>query len=244
MTDGGIGLSQLATNLREQSNRQNDRPSRLQVMKRIAFWLSVVLFCKVLLMIVYEYRNYFPANFESNFLAGRKAFFSGSYRFAFYAHIVSGPICLLIAAFLMFSGKRKSLRLWHRRLGKALAYLVLLVMLPSGFVMATRALTGPIAGTAFFILVFATAFCVCMASWQASQRRFAIHQIWATRSFILLCSPMLLRLITGATIVLDIENEWTYRFAAWGSWSIPLIVFEVKRFLQRHRKFSSVKGMI
>jgi len=237
-------LSQLATNLREQSGRQDSRPSRLWVMKRIAFWLSVVLFVKVFVMIVYEYRNYFPANFESNFLAGREAFFSGSYRFAFYAHIISGPICLAIAAFLMFSGKRKSLRHWHRKLGKTLAYVVLLVMLPSGFVMATRALTGPIAAMAFFILVFATAFCVCMASWHASQRRFAIHQVWATRSFILLCSPMLLRLMTGATIVLEVDNEWTYRFAAWGSWSIPLMVFEIRRFLQRSRKFSSIKGRI
>lgn len=240
MTDGGIGLSQLATTLREQKNGQ--RRSRLSVMKRIAFWLSVVLFFKVLVMIVYEYRNYFPANFESNFLSGREAFFSGSYRFAFYSHIISGPICLLIAAFLMFSGKRKSLRNWHRRLGKTLAYLVLLVMLPSGFVMATQALTGPIAGAAFFILTFATAFCVSIASWHASQRRFAIHQVWATRSFILLCSPMLLRLMTGATIVLDIDNAWTYRFAAWGSWSIPLAIFEIRRFLKRHRRFSSIIG--
>jgi len=237
----GSVLSQLATNLhaREQSGR-----SRLQTLKRIAFWLSVVLFFKVLAMIVYEYRNYFPANFESNFLSGRESFFSGSYGFAFYSHIISGPICLLIAAFLMFSGKRKSLRHWHRRLGKTLAYLVLLVMLPSGLVMATRALTGPIAGAAFFVLVLATAFCVSLASWHASQRRFAIHQVWATRSFILLCSPMLLRLMTGATIVLEVESEWTYRFAAWGSWLIPLAVFEVKRFLQRSRKFSSIKGMI
>lgn len=239
----GIGLSQLATNLREQSSRQNDRPSRLWVMKRIAFWLLVALFFKVLVSIVLEYRNYFPANFESNFLAGREEFFSGSYRFAFYAHIISGPICLLIAAFLMFSGKRKSLGHWHRRLGKTLASLVLLVMLPSGLVMATQALTGPIAGAAFFVLVFTTAFCVSMASWHASQRRFAIHQTWATRSFILLCSPMLLRLMTGATIVLEVDNEWTYRFAAWGSWSIPLAVFEVRRILQRYRKFSSVKGV-
>ena len=246
MTDGGIGLSQLATTLEERKNseRPSRRNNRLAVMKRIAFWLLVVLFFKVLVMIVYEYRNYFPASFESNFLFGREEIFFGTYRFAFYTHIISGPFCLLIAAFLMFSGKRKSLRNWHRRMGKTLAYLVLLVMLPSGFVMATQALTGPIAGAAFFVLTFATALCVSIASWHASQRRFAIHQVWATRSFILLCSPMLLRLMTGATIVLDIDNAWTYRFAAWSSWSIPLAIFEIRRLLQRHRKFSSFKGEI
>lgn len=214
--------------------------SRLEAMKRIAFWLLVVLFFKVLGSIVLEYQQYFPANFESNFLSGRREFFFGSYRFAFYAHIISGPISLLIAAFLMFSGKRKSLRHWHRRLGKTLAYIVLLVMLPSGFVMATRALTGPVAGAAFFTLTFVTAISVIIASWHASQRRFVIHQVWAARSFILLCSPLLLRLMTGATIVFDVEGDWTYRFAAWGSWLIPLTVFEFRRFLRRRLVHGSV----
>ena len=233
----GIGLSQLTMNARGPL-------SRLEVMKRIVFWLLVVLFVKILVSILIEYRNYFPANFESNFLAGRRGFFSGSYRVAFYAHIVSGPIALLISAFLMFSGKQKSLCHWHRRLGKTLAILVLLVMLPGGCVMATKALTGPIAGVAFFALTFTTAQCVIIASWHASQERFAVHQVWATRSFILLCSPLLLRLITGATIVLDIESEWAYRFAAWGSWMIPLAVFEIRRLLRHRTSTRAIKGVV
>lgn len=207
--------------------------NRLRVMRRVASWLLVVLFLKVLGSIVFEYRNYFPANFESNFLAGREPFFKGGYRIAFYAHIVSGPLALLIAAFLMFSGKRKPLAFWHRRLGKTLAYLILLVMLPSGFMMATRAFTGLIAGVGFFSLTVATAICVSVAAWHASRRRFSQHQLWATRSFILLCSPLLLRLMTGMTIVLDVESECTCRFAAWGSWLIPMIVLESKWLWQK-----------
>lgn len=233
----GIDLSQVTSSAANHGKR-------LGTLKQIAFWLAVILFFRVVALVVVEYRNYFPANFESNFLSGRKAIFVGSYRFAFYAHIISGPTCLLIAAFLMFSGKKKSLGNWHRWLGKTLAALVLLVMLPSGFVMATRAFTGPIAGSAFFLLTFITAFCVAIASWHASQRRFAIHQLWATRSFILLCSPLLLRLITGATIVSGFENEWTYRFAAWGSWLIPLTVFEVRRSFSRRKQFRSIKEVV
>lgn len=217
---------------------------RLATMKRIAFWLLIILFFKIVASILLEYRNYFPANFDSNFLFGREAIFHGSYRFAFYAHIISGPICLLIAAFLMFSGKQKSLSHWHRPLGKTLAVTVLLVMLPSGFVMATRALSGPIAGVSFFLLTFATAGCVVASSWYASQRQFAIHRLWATRSFILLCSPLLLRLMTGTTIFFDFQNEWTYRFAAWGSWMIPLAVFELRRRYTRRPGSIFFKGVI
>jgi len=215
-------LSQ-TTNL---SDRQSDR---VETLKAVALWLLGVLFFRVIGSILLEYRNYIPANFESNFLANKAAIFYGTYRIAFYAHIISGPPSLLIAAFLMFSGRRKGLGDWHRWLGKALAFLVLLVMLPSGLVMATEAFTGPIAGWGFAALTATTACCVIMAAWHASQRRFTIHQRWATRSFILLCSPLLLRLFAGATVVLDVESDWTYRFAAWGSWLIPLAIFEVHR---------------
>lgn len=214
--------------------------THLELLLRIAFWLAVVLFFKVLGSIVFEYRNYFPANFESSFLSGKRFFFHGSYRIAFYTHILSGPVALCISAFLMFSGKRKSLHRWHATMGKTLLFLVLFAMLPSGLVMASRAFTGPIAGFGFVVLTLLVSVCIVMAAWHAKNRRFAMHQLWATRTFILLCSPLLLRMMTGATIVLDWESAWTYRFAAWGSWLIPLAIFETQRMLlQRKHKFET-----
>ncbi len=207
----------------------NGKSPRLQLLQKVAFWGAVVLFFKTLVMVVAEYRNYFPANFASDFLIGKEGFFHGSYRIAFYVHICTGPIALLIAAYLMFSGLRRDHRGLHRALGKTLVCLTTLLMLPSGMVMATRALTGPIAGVAFFLLSGLTAVCIVMSAWHAKNRRFAVHRVWATRSFLLLTSPLLLRLMTGATIVLDVESDWTYRFAAWGSWFVPLTIFEVRR---------------
>ena len=207
---------------------------RESILRRIASILLIVLFVRVVASIVFEYRNYFPANFRSDFLIGKEAFFSGWYRIAFYLHIISGPIVLLVSAFLMFSGPQKRLHHWHRPLGKLLAVLVLLIMLPSGLVMATRALTGPIAGAAFASLSLATFISVLLSIQYARQGKLNIHQRWATRTFILLCSPLLLRLITGATIVLNVESDWTYRFAAWSSWTIPMLVFEMYRHWQTH----------
>ena len=208
------------------------KKSRLQFLQRVAFCLAVVLFVKTLVMVVAEYRNYFPANFESNFLSGKEAFFAGSYQYAFYIHICTGPIVLLVAPWLMFSGTRKPYLRLHRVLGKSLVYLTLFFMLPSGLVMATRALTGPIAGVSFFLLSGLTAVSIVMSAWHARNRRFVVHRVWATRSFLLLASPLALRLMTGATIFLDVETEWTYRFAAWGSWLIPLAAFELRRWIQ------------
>lgn len=226
---------------------QTPARTRLESLLRITFWLAIALFFKLLGSIVFEYRNYFPANFESSFLSGKRFFFHGSYRAAFYVHIISGPVALLISAFLMFSGGNKSfrssLRRWHAVLGKSLLALVLFAMLPSGLVMASRAFTGPIAGAGFVALTILLSVCIVMAGWHAKKRRFAVHQLWATRSFILLCSPLLLRLMTGATIVLDIESAWTYRFAAWGSWLIPLAIFETQR-MMKQRKFQFGTGVM
>ncbi|MEL7499295.1 MAG: DUF2306 domain-containing protein [Planctomycetota bacterium] len=207
----------------------DQKTKRIQTLINWAFALAVILFFKTLLMILVEYQYYFPASFESNFLAGRKQIFKGLYRVAFYVHILTGPVALVISAFLMFSGKRNRYHRWHRTLGKLLVAVTLGLMLPSGMVMATEAFTGPVAGVSFFTLTAVTSMSIVMAAWHAKNRRFTIHRVWATRSFLLLSSPLLLRLMTGATIVMQIETEWTYRIAVWTSWTLPLGVYELRR---------------
>ena len=92
---------------------RDHRSSRL--LSKIASLLAVCLFAKVFVSILYEYRWYFPADFvRSDFLLDRQDYFYGSYSIAFYTHIVSGPIAVLIGAFLISSGSRKRFRRLHR----------------------------------------------------------------------------------------------------------------------------------
>lgn len=219
----------------------NRDPKRLELLLRIAIWMLVLLFFRVIIAILLQYQNYFPPNFESSFLRGREATFNGWYQIAFYAHILSGPPCLLIAAFLMFSGGRSELGSWHRRLGKVLAGLALLVMLPSGLAMSLRSFTGPIAGVGFAALSALSAGSIVIAARHAMAGRYALHQLWARRSFVFLCSPLLLRLWGGAMYVLGIESDGTYRFAAWASWLIPLALFELSRRPVAVRWFNKIK---
>lgn len=176
--------------------------------------------------ILYEYRWYFPLNFvEANFLVSREAHFFGAYACAFYTHIVSGPIALLNAAFLMFSGDRFIRLKLHRWMGRLQILFVSLVCV-SGVVMARQAFAGPIAGVGFGVLAVLTMATAVASAYCAIKRQFISHRKWATRCFILLCSPMLLRLISGAAIVLGVESESIYRLNAWFSWLIPLAIFE------------------
>ena len=126
---------------------------------------------------------------------------------------------------------------WHRPLGKLQFVLVLFLLTPTGIVMSTRANTGAVAGMAFFLLSLATAYSMIAAVWHVRQGDYETHRLWATRCFLMLCSPMLLRLMQGAVITLDYNSQVTYPIVAWTSWTVPLLVFEIRRLrtLQQER---------
>ena len=49
---------------------------RLANLQRILLLLAVVLILKVTFSVVLGYRNYFPPNFDNDFLSGRQAYFA------------------------------------------------------------------------------------------------------------------------------------------------------------------------
>lgn len=205
-----------------------EQSKSLYWLKRLTLILMLALVIKILASILSEYRWYFPANFhQSFFLTGRQSYFNGWYGTAFYVHIISGPITILLAFVLMLTAGRSNLGPAHRWMGRTLGLLVIFAITPSGLVMATRAITGTFAGTGFAILSLGTCFCVIAAAYHARNKQFQKHQRWANRCFIFLCSPLILRLMSGASIVSDIEGEWTYQAAAWLSWFGPLLIYEL-----------------
>ena len=193
---------------------------------RWAKWAVCLLGAKVLVSILYEYRWYFPPDFEqSAFLIGRKASFAGVYKLAFYSHIVSGPLALVLAVFLMGSGARPGLNKWHRWCGRGQMVLIG-VLTVSGFIMARWAFAGTVGGVGFMCLAIVTATTATMAAYHAAGGRIHVHRIWATRCLLLLASPLLLRVASGLMIVTHMESQWTYWMNAWCSWLIPLCVYE------------------
>ena len=182
---------------------------------------------KVFGEIICECRRYFPADFDSDFLIGRQETFVGTYRVAFYIHIISSPLAVLIGSLLMFSVSRGNYRRLHRWIGRFQFFLILFAVAPSGLVMALQAYTGAIAASGFILHSVATAVCAIAAIRFAMKQNFAEHQRYATRCFVLLCSPLLLRLIMGASVVANTESDWTYRLTAWLSWLVPLLGLEV-----------------
>jgi uncharacterized membrane protein YozB (DUF420 family) len=220
--------------------------SDLQPWRRLLALLAGLLVLKVTLSVVLGYRDYFPADFQSDFLFGRAAYFWGAYAWAFYAHILAGPITLVLGLVLLSQRFRTRLPEWHRRLGRVQGMLVLGLLVPSGLWMAWYAqadgVARVVAGAGFAAVSVATGFCVAMGWRRAVQRRFAVHRVWMMRCFLLLCSAVVLRVIGGLSLVTGVDGDWRYAATAWGSWLVPLAAFELRSVGRRWLAGRSSRG--
>jgi hypothetical protein len=153
--------------------------------------------------------------------------FVALYRVAFYAHLLCGPPAVLLALFLLLTGGKPRIRAWHRAAGKSLVLIVLVFLVPSGLVMAREAYAGQIAALGFAALAVATGAYTAATAYFARRKNFRAHQRFAVPTFILLASPLLLRVASGFAIVADCESELFYQLNAWLSWLVPLAIYEL-----------------
>jgi hypothetical protein len=193
-----------------------------------------LLVLKVTAAIVAGYVDYFPPNFRSDFLHGRQGYFFGGYHWAFYGHILTGPVALLLGTLLSSTAFLKRFPTWHRRLGKLHCCCVLLGVAPTGLWIAWFARSGIGASIGFSLLAGLTAFCTTMGWRRAVQRRFVDHRAWMTRSTLLLYSAVVLRLLGGLGTILDVQFAAYDLIAGWVSWIGPLLIFEIRRSCLRH----------
>ncbi|HVK14492.1 MAG TPA: DUF2306 domain-containing protein [Gemmataceae bacterium] len=201
---------------------------RYRVLMTALRWLAVVLILRVLATILANYPDYFPPDFDSLFLQGREATFVGAYRPAFYVHIFSGPVVLLNGLVLLSDTVRRRFGRLHRVLGRVQVGVLVLLVLPSAVVMARHTFGGWAAGLSFLLLSAATAGCAVVGVVHARRRRFDRHRRWMLRSYVLICSAVALRLISGAANLVGVPSpEAAYAVAAWASWLVPLAAFEV-----------------
>jgi hypothetical protein len=202
---------------------------------RVWAFLASIVILKVTASVVSGYHAYVPPDFSSDFLRGREAQFFGPYQWAFYTHIVSGPISLVLGLILLAERSWSRFPMWHRVLGRIQVACVLLFVTPSGLWMAYHAAAGPMAAVGLAMLALVTATCVSLGARFAIQRRFADHRRWMCRGYALLCSAVILRLLGGLGTVMGVDNPWFDPIANWVSWLAPLAGFEIYERVRRER---------
>jgi uncharacterized membrane protein len=209
---------------------------RSTVLTTVLRWLAVALIVRVLVVIVSNYPDYFPPNFDALFLQGREATFRGTYQAAFYVHIFAGPVVLLSGLVLLSESVRRRYRGLHRVLGWVQVAVLLGLLLPTSAVMSRHAFGGWPAGASFLLLSVATAGCAVAGVVEARRRRYARHRRWMLRCYVLICSAVVLRVISGAASVVGVPSpEAAYVVAAWSSWLLPLAAYEVVERLPARR---------
>lgn len=212
----------------------NQLDPQTKYLRQILNLLLCVLVIRVTVAVVLNYRSYLPPDFASDFLQDRESYFFGCYQWAFYTHIFFGPFVLLMGMVLISERFRTQFRHWHRILGRIQTVCVLFLVVPSGLWMAFYAESGLIASAGFASLAIATGLCVALGFRAAIRRRFVNHRRWMWRCYLLLCSAVVLRIMGGIVTVMNFNTEWSYPFAAWASWLLPLVVFEtIERFRAR-----------
>ena len=205
----------------------------LPKLQRVAILLAGLLVLKVTAEVVWGYRNYFPPDFNSDFLRGRDGYFFGRYQWAFYLHIASGPVTLALGMLLISDRFRRLFPSWHRGLGRIQVGLILLFVAPSGLWMAWYADAGPVAAVGFAILALLTGTCAALGLRAAIRRRFAVHRQWMWRCFLLLCSAVVLRVLGGFAVVTEFYAGWYDPLASWASWVLPLAGYELSTLRKR-----------
>jgi len=194
-----------------------------QLVRPLAASLVIVVLAKSLM----AYADYLPPNFDSDFLRGRAGYFFTAYRWAFYTHISAAPLALLLGTILVSDTFRRRWPLWHRRLGRLEVAIVLLAVAPSGLWMARHAAAGPIAAAGLAILALITATCAGLGWRSAVRGRFHDHGRWMWRTYLLLCSAVVLRLAGGLATVAGVSATWFEPAAIWAATLLPIVAHEL-----------------
>ncbi|MFN5288161.1 MAG: DUF2306 domain-containing protein, partial [Planctomyces sp.] len=182
----------------------------------------------IALRIIGTYGFYFPPNFDRGFLQARQAYFwSSLYGMGFYLHIIGAPLAL-ISGLPQFS--RLLLR-WsprfHRCLGRIYAMSVLLAAAPGGFIMGFRSFAGNPALFCFTVMSLLVSAFTLLAWRDALRRKFQSHRRWMIRSYLMMVSAVLLRLIDPLLRDLGVPDVQSYVWSVWLSWVPSLVIFEI-----------------
>ena len=199
--------------------------------------LAAVAVLAITLRILGTYRFYLPPNFQQGFLRDRQAYFwSSLYGVGFYLHIIGAPFAL-ICGLPQFS---RLLLIWsprlHRLLGRSYALAVLMAAAPGGFVMGFRSFAGAPAAICFSVMSLLVSLFTVLAWRDAIRRRFAEHRRWMIRSYLMMLSAVLLRLIDPLLRDLGVPGQLSYVCSLWLSWVPSLLIFEVA---ERYRAVKS-----
>lgn len=179
-------------------------------------------------LILTPFPHYLPPDFTIGFLADKKNFFySSGYFVGFYAHITTAPLGLVIGVVQLSSTVRSKWPRTHQLLGGIYVWLTLVGVAPGGLIMAARSYGGLSSIICFGLISILLWFTTFIAWQRAKQNRYHEHAQWMCRSYVLMCSAILLRVISYGLSGVDLDHAFSYQLSAWLSWVPAMVLLEL-----------------
>lgn len=201
----------------------------LSLKKNIPNFLKILLisgfgyFFWLMLKITLEY---IPVKTDTSFLMIKQTEVSErpEYLYFFYSHVYTS-IFVLLSGFLAILRKHFGIKNFHKNIGKAYIFLILVFAAPSGIYMGIFANGGIYSKISFVLLGFLWWISTFKAYQLARQKKFKQHRQWMCRSFALSLSAMTLRMWKVIIVYLFHPNPMdVYQIIAWLGW-IPNFLF-------------------
>jgi len=189
----------------------------------VVVWVAAALAVGFVVVFVSRYLTVTPERYHDFWLR----------RWWLLVHLSAGTVALLLAPVQYWLGTTRQRLALHRRLGQG--YLGAVAISSVAAVgLALGNVISWVYGLGLLGLNAAWVTTTGMAWLAILRRRIDQHREWMIRSIVVTFGFVWFRMILGTTIALDIGTE-AERFivAAWGCWSVPLLVTEVA--LQRRK---------
>lgn len=185
----------------------------------------IVLFIGSRIMLPFSF--YLPPDFDAGFLESKREFFySSGYFVGFYAHILASPIALVCGLAQTSQTVREVFPQFHRAVGRVYVTLVLVFAAPGGLVMSTVA-GGGWSGKVCFSVISLLTWGFTFVGWRHSRaKRYARHGRWMIRSYVMMCSAVLLRINHVLLEPTSLDAQLKYQLSAWLSFVPSMILVE------------------
>lgn len=185
--------------------------------------LAVVYFSYLMLLITLQY---IPYSIDAAFLALKTEEVKiPYYRVAFYTHVYSSIIILLLG-FVQFAAPiRIQYPQVHRNMGKSYIILVLLLASPTGFIMGIHGNGGIYAQTSFCIQAILWFIFTWKAFVAIKRGKVHVHLYYMILSFAMTLSAISLRLFKWIIVTtLALPPMDTYKIVVWLGWIFNILV--------------------
>lgn len=185
----------------------------------------LVFFIYLLLLITWQY---VPMRFDVAFLNIKPEIEFTWYKIAFFTHVYSSWLVIVLGFFQFWSWVRIQFNFIHKSFGKIYVFTILIFSAPSGLAMSFVANGGWISQSAFVILTLLWFYFTYIGYTSARNRNWEKHEKYMLRSYALTLSAVSLRLFKYILAnTLELPPMDMYRIVSWAGWVINLFLVEI-----------------